>query len=402
MIGLIQEGNVKFYRGGSYKNQKVKMEHSQEFNIPMNFDLADVYKDGLFYDCTVEVAGKSFKTHRVLLAGSSKYFYEKFKDGMTTELSLGDAYDAKCFGLFINFLYTRKITVTLANLNGLLKIAYNLEITTLFNLINDFLHTVANPDTAILLLRNVSFALSKLPRFMKFCATLVEKTSPTTDFAFMAPPEFKILIKKARFSSGYVRDEIIERYCKARCVDQKEFDEFKRFDPALPDTSIKKQSFSAVCLAAPPDPGLFKRLAGSVEVEASGSLNGRDPHTLIEEDPIKHWFTESDGNAWVLFEFKDLYIQPTHYAIWSHGGSSTLRNWAFQASNDRTNWVVLSTHNNDESLKEPFSQKEWPLDTNGYFKYFRIIQTGFNWSGNRWLYLQKVEIWGVACSKDKF
>ena len=376
-------------------------DYSQSFTVPTVFDLQDIHDNGLFFDCSIEVEGQRFDTHRVLLAGCSKKFYEKLMDNDTDTIILEAPYTAQAVQLFLEFLYTKKILLNLENLPGIIRLAYDFNITTLFNTINDFLHSVANPQTAITLLKGVSFALNKLPRFMKFCASLCEKASAETDFSFMAPQDFKMIIRKARFSSRYSRDAIIDKYCRARGVDPKLFDEFKRFDPALPDTISKKVTYSAIALAAPPDPGLFQKLKGQVTVEASGSLNGRDPSTIIEEDPIRHWFTESDGNAWVLFEFKDLYIQPTHYGVWSHGGASTLRNWQFQASNDRTTWIVLSTHQNDETLKEPFSQHEWPIETNGYFKYFRIIQTGFNWSGNRWLYLQKVEIWGVACAIEE-
>lgn len=377
-------------------------EQSQVLTRDTVFDFDKIAVDQRFCDCTIIAEGKEFKSHRVLLCGCSKFFNEYFKDNSITTCTLDSKYTASSFQLFLTFLYTKKINLNLENLAGALLLAFNLKIETLFNTINDYLQTIANPDTALVLLKHVGFALSELTRFMKFCATLMEKMSAHTDFAFLKVPEFKLLIKKARFSNGYVRDDIIAKYCRSAQIDQEQFAEFKQFDPALPDSSLKKPTFSAVCLAAPPDPGLFHRLRDQIGVEASGSLNGRDPATIVEDDPIKHWFTESDGNAWVLFEFKELYIQPTHYGIWSHGGTSTLKNWAFQASNDRQNWIVLSTHNNDESLRKPFSEKTWPLETNGYFKYFRIIQTGHNWSGNRWLYLQKVEIWGVACSKDKF
>jgi hypothetical protein len=61
---------------------------------------------------------------------------------------------------------------------------------------------------------------------------------------------------------------------------------------------------------------------------------------------------------------------------------------------------VLSTHRNDEKIRAPFSSATWPVNTNGFFKYFRVLQTGNNWSGNRWLYMMKLEIWGIACSMD--
>ena len=41
----------------------------------------------------------------------------------------------------------------------------------------------------------------------------------------------------------------------------------------------------------------------------------------------------------------------------------------------------------DELAKKDIKSKD-------YYRYFRVIQTGSNWAGNRWLYLLKVDIWG--------
>lgn len=377
-------------------------EQVHQYTEQTAFDLSAIYESSRFCDCVVVVENQEFKAHRVILAASSKYFNKVFEDETVTRVELKDI-SKDSFSQFLLFTYTNKINVSAETAQGLLRIAYNLEAPTLLDVLAKFLDEVTKPAIVLTLLKEVHFALSKLPRFLKMAATSIEDIHPKTDFSFMDKEDFRILIKKSRFPNQYIRDDIIERYCKATGIDIEEFAEFKAFDPSLPDESVGKMTFSAVCLTSPPDSGLFARLGpDQVEVFGSGALNGRDPSTLIEEDPIRHWFTESDGNAWVLFEFKELYIQPTHYGIWSHGGSSTLRNWSFQASNDRSNWIVLSTHNNDESIKEPFSEHIWPIDTNGFWRYFRIIQTGNNWSGNRWLYMQRVEIWGVACSKDKF
>lgn len=153
------------------------------------------------------------------------------------------------------------------------------------------------------------------------------------------------------------------------------------------------------CRCNPPNPGLVHGLASEINVSSSGQLNGRDPSSIIQENPSHHWYTESDGKAWVLLEFQSSLINPTHYAIWSHGGTSTLRNWCFQGSNDRQNWTDLSVHQNDESIREPLSKGEWPISTNQTFKYFRLMQTGENWAGNKWLYLRKIDLWGVAYEK---
>jgi len=374
-------------------------ELTQEYNISTTFDFEQILNPVRFCDCTIIVGGTEFRSHRVLLAGCSSYFACFFFSDSVTVCELKD-YCPIAFQQFLNFLYTKKVTVTPDSLPALIRIAYYLEIKTLFDVVAEFLDQVASYRSALGLLKGSSFALTKLQGFRKYISSMIEKLGLETDFSFMDIQDFKFLIKSSRFKNQYQREELIQKYCLGKGINTDDFAEFKLFDPALPDESMHRTSFSAIVLSSPPDNGLFQLLSNQMGVSASGSLNGRDPKTVIQENPIRHWFTESDGNAWVLFEFKELYVQPTHYAIWSHGGSSTLRNWAFQASNDRSNWVVLSTHRDDEGVREPFSNKMWSIDTKGFFKYFRIIQTGSNWSGNRWLYLLRVEMWGVACSKD--
>lgn len=371
----------------------------QEFDIPIVFDFQAIAEFQKFADCTVTIGGVEFKSHRVLLAGCSNVLAEKFSDGTVTAVEFSGL-DADSFRIFYNFLYSGKLFLSQATLPGLLKIAYELDIKSLFNTCSEFIDQISSARTVIRLLQQVAFALDKLPNFVKFCAALIEALQNDTDFAFLTVDEFKILISRCRFTSTYVRDDIIRKYLAATGADPEKFAEFAQAMAGAMDDNIQRTAYSAVFMCSPPDPGLLRAMASEVRVTSSEMVNGRDPSSLIEENPTQHWFTESDGNAWVVVEFTELHIQPTDYAIWSHGGASTLRNWAFQGSNDRTNWVVLSNHRNDESIRAPFSTATWPINTNGFFKYFRIIQTGNNWSGNRWLYMMKIDIWGVACQMD--
>lgn len=374
-------------------------EQVQEYNVACSFDFSVLDKGKHFTDCTIKVGEESFRSYRVLLAGCSKVLATKFIESDSTTLDLPD-FDAGSFKMFIEFVYSGTLFLSIKTVPGVIRIAHDLDIKTLFDICSQFVDQVTSARTILHLLQHLTFALKKLPNVLKFAAALIEKLSNDTDFSYMPSEEFKMLVARARFTSSYARDDIIRKYMAATNTDSCQFDDFT--DPLAGGEcdTIQRTAYSAIFICSPPDQGLLRAMRSQINVCASGMLNGRDPTTLLDDEPAKHWFTESDGNAWVLFEFTELYIQPTDYAIWSHSGASTLRNWALQASNDRMNWVVLSTHRNDESIRMPFSTYTWPINTNGFFKYFRIIQTGNNWSGNRWLYMMKVEIWGVACSMD--
>jgi hypothetical protein len=373
---------------------------SQEYdNLAVSFDFSGLGHPPRYTDCTIKIGSEEIPSHRVILAGSSPVLAEKLSDDSITTLDLSD-FAVDSFRLFLGLVYNRNLKLSQESLPGLLKIAYDLSIKALFDICSEFIDQISSVRTVLKLLSTIGFAMNRLPNFLQFAAALIEAVSSDTDFAFLPPNEFRLLISHARFTSNYVRDDLIRKYLEATHSDPARFAEFAESSIGAVDDQIQRTAYSAVFICSPPDPGLLRSLSSQIKVVSSGMLNGRDPSSIIEEKPKKHWFTESDGNAWVLLEFTELFIQPTDYAIWSHAGASTLRNWVFQGSNDRINWVVLSTHRNDESIKQPFSTATWPINTNGFFKFFRVVQTGNNWSGNSWLYMLKLEIWGVACSMD--
>lgn len=374
-------------------------EQVQEYNLKIAFDYSFLKEANEFSDCVIVVEGEEFPCHRIILSGLSPVFRRHFIGTNNTRLELPNI-TRKGFRSFLDFVYTSCLSLSIENLPEILRIGYDYEIKTLFDACCEFADTSSSARTILHLLETLSFALTKLPNLIKFAASLVEVLSNDTDFSFLSTDAFKLLLSRARFTSNYARDDIIKKYLESTGEDPSKFSDFAESLAGAVDDTIQRTAFSAVFICSPPDPGLLHSMNSQIVVTSSGQLNGRDPRSIIEDNPIRHWFTESDGNAWVLIEFTELYIQPTDYGIWSHGGASTLRNWCFQGSNDRQSWVILSNHRDDETIRDPFSSGEWPINTNGFFKYFRILQTGNNWAGNRWLYLMKVEIWGVACQMD--
>jgi hypothetical protein len=370
-----------------------------EYNISPKFDFSFAVKSSAFTDCTISAGGTSFSCHRLLLSGVSPVLCTRFTDQTITQLDFPD-FSPDSFRVFLDYVLTSRLNLSHPRIAGVLKIALDLEIKSLADACSEFIDQTTNARTILFLLREVGFALSHLPNLVQFSAALIEALQSDTDFSFLPASDFKLLIAHARFTSQYVRDDIITKYLQGTHEDPEKFTEFS--DSQLREIAdpLERTHYSAIFICSPPDPGLLVSLSAQVQVTATGMNTGRNPASVIEAEPIDHWYTKSDGNAWVMFEFTEVYIQPTDYGIWSHAGASTLKNWVFQGSNDKQSWAVLSTHRNDESVRNPMAAATWALETNCFFKYFRVMQTGNNWSGNHWMYLRRFEIWGVACYMD--
>jgi hypothetical protein len=97
-------------------------------------------------------------------------------------------------------------------------------------------------------------------------------------------------------------------------------------------------------------------------------------------------------------------LVPSDYCA-RHGmsvGACRLQSWDFEGSNDGSNYTVLRSHRNDNSLPEQgFSMAAWKVEgVNQAYRYFRIRQTGvlnsFNNDGtNHCLFCAGIELYGM-------
>ena len=90
---------------------------------------------------------------------------------------------------------------------------------------------------------------------------------------------------------------------------------------------------------------------------------------------------------------------PTKYSL-RHGmgwGKYAVRNWTLQGSLDEKNWVDISVHLKDETISQSFGVGTWEVNRGGEraFRYFRILETGVNSSGNFVLALSGFELFGT-------
>jgi hypothetical protein len=84
--------------------------------------------------------------------------------------------------------------------------------------------------------------------------------------------------------------------------------------------------------------------------------------------------------------------------------SHHLRSWCFEGSADAgASWVILSQHANETSLQGAGQAHTWQVDASAAqmagpdgFRWFRVRQTGMNSSGEQFLRLSNIEVYGRA------
>ncbi|XP_044179729.1 E3 ubiquitin-protein ligase Ufd4-like [Acropora millepora] len=111
--------------------------------------------------------------------------------------------------------------------------------------------------------------------------------------------------------------------------------------------------------------------------------------------------TKARINSWWCVDLTENYaLYLTHYTL-RHGqeqSGSVLRNWELQGSLDGEEWTTLKTHENDQGLQESksYCTCTWPIEgKSNAFRYFKILQTGKNSTGNLGIFLSGIELYGV-------
>lgn len=139
--------------------------------------------------------------------------------------------------------------------------------------------------------------------------------------------------------------------------------------------------------------GIFRYLKtnGNIINEVSitsSSNNGYDHYNMLDLDNITSFFQTNDTpNSWICFEFKNHQIIPQSYIIRTINGENNyhLKSWVVEGSNDKSNWIKIDEHKNDNSLKGQSRVHLFNITKNSneqLFKYIRILQTGPNWFNN--------------------
>eukprot|EP01084_Bolivina_argentea_P064849 118219_1 len=111
-----------------------------------------------------------------------------------------------------------------------------------------------------------------------------------------------------------------------------------------------------------------------------GNDGGGSVSDMIGRKGIQcYLYSQQTRNAYLTIDFVALRIRPSHYTL-RHGrddGYFCLHHWDFEGSNDEKIWTLIKRHQRDWELEgKQFKTNTWPINTEHYFRYFRIRMTG--------------------------
>jgi hypothetical protein len=87
----------------------------------------------------------------------------------------------------------------------------------------------------------------------------------------------------------------------------------------------------------------------------------------------------TESNPWVCYDFKNLQVTPTHYALLSYHGSGSNyfnpKSWYFEGSNDGTSWTVLHECSNNSDLNGAGLIGQYAVTKSMKCRFIRMRQT---------------------------
>jgi hypothetical protein len=146
--------------------------------------------------------------------------------------------------------------------------------------------------------------------------------------------------------------------------------------------------------------------AGKVIISANDERSDRtfQVYDLIssESKSGKWWGTNNNAiDHHVKFEFRDCQICPSGYSLkeqssaWNGG---FLRSWRFEGSNDDLKWDTLDTQTDCDAMKGYDREASFRISTSNPYQFLRILFVGQNWSNQRQVSFQRIEIFGRILS----
>lgn len=125
--------------------------------------------------------------------------------------------------------------------------------------------------------------------------------------------------------------------------------------------------------------------------------HSNDPKNVIDFARDTSFRSKDTPQSWICLDFKDRRVTPFGYTIRGDTqGSSHLKSWVLEASNDKQWWTVIDRQNNNKDLDHRGRVHHFQvrLSGNNGFRYVRLRETGKNHSGTDVLALSALEIFG--------
>ena len=137
------------------------------------------------------------------------------------------------------------------------------------------------------------------------------------------------------------------------------------------------------------------------------SMASSCPKNAVDFDSIRYFASNNEEDAWILYDFKDRKVQPSHYTLRSRNdcrkGGNHLRKWCIEGSNDLRNWVTLDVRKKEKSLDDADASNTFEIQTDlgnkDYYRYLRLRQIGYNTGYNYHLNISALEYFGNIIEK---
>eukprot|EP00947_MAST-08B_sp_MAST-8B-sp1_P005190 g5190.t1 len=108
--------------------------------------------------------------------------------------------------------------------------------------------------------------------------------------------------------------------------------------------------------------------------------------------------TEDLRGQFYCFDLMEYEACPNRYGL-RHGHDQprdSLRHWRLDASNDGVKWRCLREHSDEMALHGAYASASWNLHPQaGFFRFFRVVQTGPCSNGCDNMFLSGFELWGT-------
>lgn len=146
----------------------------------------------------------------------------------------------------------------------------------------------------------------------------------------------------------------------------------------------------------------------TINVTSSSVFGGSEKNVIDFSNKNESYNSMSQPNTWVLYDFKERKVKPSHYTIMSDHWIDSLpgrfrpQSWVIEGSNDKQYWTKLDVHLNDKSLDSQSVIKTFSIQNNNnneYFQYLRIRQTDINTGGDHILRFSSLEYFGSIIEK---
>ncbi|KAK8854361.1 hypothetical protein M9Y10_016921 [Tritrichomonas musculus] len=145
---------------------------------------------------------------------------------------------------------------------------------------------------------------------------------------------------------------------------------------------------------------------GTIEISSNSILNCNEnyhPKNVVDYSK-NNWYGSNSTvkDATVLFDFKDSVIQLKSYSIESSRNGQNgyhLRSWVVEVSNDKSNWKVVDSHENDSAFQNSSIATFITKDDEEFYRYIRFRQTDKSWANSYDFVFYFVEFYGSLKKK---